>query len=64
MRKLNWSWLRLLLGGSLLFGASATSCTTDTLRGASDVLDGWANDLDGEDDDWWDDVIDEMEDWF
>ena len=54
-------WLRLLLGGTLLFGTSAGSCLSDLIRDASDNLDELADDLDDDDD--LDDLDDDLEDW-
>ena len=47
MRKQTSAWLRLLLGGALLFGSS--TCISDQLRDVSNDLDGLANDLSGND---------------
>lgn len=53
-------WLRLLLGGAVLFGSGAASCTADALREISEDLDDFADEVDGEDDDF----LDWLEDQF
>ena len=46
MRKwLSWG-LRWLLGGAVLFAATAGSCVADTLRDASDHLSDYADEVD------------------
>ena len=61
MRSRLLGWARLLLGGALLFEAAEAGCLSGALRDLSDDLDGWADDVDGEDetigeviDDWLD----------
>jgi len=65
MCKRLFPWLRLLLGGTLLFGASAGSCLSDSLRDVSEDLSDFADDIDDDPDDdfgelgdWLDDVFD------
>ena len=57
-------WLRLLLGGSLLFGTTASSCLSDMIRDASENLDELADEIGDDDDfddddfgDWLDDIF-------
>jgi len=49
------TWVKLLFGGTLLFGSAAEGCVSDVLRDVADELDD-SNDLE--------DVFDDMEDWF
>jgi hypothetical protein len=52
-----YPWLRLVLGGTLLFGTSASSCVSDMIRDASDNLDELANDINDEND------INDLDQW-
>jgi len=56
-------WLQWLLAGALLIGAVGVRCV-DTLRDASDGLDGLANAIGGEEEEDFDDIIDDISDWF
>jgi len=56
-------WLQWLLAGALLIGAVGVRCV-DTLRDASDELDGLANAIGGEEEEDFDDIIDDISDWF
>lgn len=57
-----WHWLRLMMVGALLFGATGADCLTDILRDASDELNELADDLQGASDE--DDLDDLFGDLF
>ena len=54
------AWLRLILGGALLFGASISSCVADALRDTANEIDDETSleDVGDEIEDWWDDLWD------
>ena len=56
-------WLQLLLAGVLLIGAAGARCA-DTLRDVSDELDDLANVIGGEEEEDFDDILDDISDWF
>jgi hypothetical protein len=49
MRTRIWHWLRMLLGGAMLFAAAESSCVADSLRDVSSNLDELANDFSPQD---------------
>ena len=65
MRNVNRPWTRLLVGCTFLCSTVYVSCA-GVVYELSDRLGAFGDRLTGEDDDanWWDDVINEMEDWF
>ena len=55
-------WIKILFGGSLLFGTPGAGCMADALRDWSEQLDDYADDMDGETD--FEDIVEDIEDWF
>ena len=64
MSKRLFLWLRLLLGGTLLFGTSAGGCLSEVIRDASKDLEDLADDIDDDQNDDFGDLGDWLDDVF
>ncbi len=64
MRRWIWRWVRVLLGGAVLFATAESGCLSETLRNAGDELDSWADDLEGEEDDSMSGFLDDLDELF
>ncbi len=64
MRIPSLRWVRVAFGGSLLFTSIEAGCLADALYDLADEIDQWAAEVDGEEEDDFSNVVEDIEDWF